>query len=196
MTPQQTTALCQRLQLQHGAYVLAVGTLEPRKNLATLIEAYSQLPTALSQRFPLVVAGRPGWGHTLIDKKMASLERAGVLRILGHVPESDLPALYAASTLFVYPSLYEGFGLPPLEAMASGVPVIVANRASLPEVVGNAAIQTEALDAVALAVEMTRVLEDASLRGQMVARGLVQAQTFSWQRCAQQTLDVYQELLP
>lgn len=195
MTALQTQPLCQRLQLQHGAYVLAVGTLEPRKNLATLIEAYSLLPAALSQRFPLVVAGKPGWRHAAIDRQMAALERAGALRILGHVAEADLPALYAASALFVYPSLYEGFGLPPLEAMASGVPVIVTNRASLPEVVGDAAIQIEALDAVALAAQMTRVLDDSSLRAHMAASGLLQAQAFSWPRCARQTLDVYQELL-
>lgn len=195
MTALQTASAMQRLQLTHGAYVLAVGTLEPRKNLATLIEAYSVLPAALAKRFPLVVAGKPGWGHAAIDRQMQTLQNAGALRLPGHVAEADLPALYAASALFIYPSLYEGFGLPPLEALASGVPVIASNRASLPEVVGSAALQVDALDAPALAAQMLRALEDAQLRARMITNGVQQAQAFTWQRCAQQTLDVYMELL-
>jgi len=120
--------------LEHGRYILAVGTLEPRKNLATAIAAFRRLPDAVRRRFPLVIAGMPGWGERL-PPGVREMAAQGELRIAGFVPQAGLPALYSGARLFVYPSLYEGFGLPPLEAMACGVPVVVSRRASLPEVV-------------------------------------------------------------
>lgn len=194
--PAETAALCARWGLTPGRYVLAVGTLEPRKNLKLLLEAYRRLPADWTLRHPLVVAGRTGWAHADVDKGLQALEQSGRLRLLGHVAEAELPALYAASGLFVYPSIYEGFGLPPLEAMASGVPVIVADRASLPEVVGEAGLRIHPDDADALAEHMQQVLGDGALHQRMAAAGLAQAAGFTWQRCAAQTLDVYRELLP
>lgn len=192
----ETSDLCARMNLVHGQYVLAVGTLEPRKNLKLLLDAYRRLPVAWANRFPLVVAGRTGWAHAEVDKELQALEQTGRLRLLGHVAEADLPALYAASGLFVYPSIYEGFGLPPLEAMASGVPVIVADRASLPEVVGDVGLRIDPDDAQGLSDRMMQVLDDTALHQHMARAGVARAATFTWQRCAAQTRDVYQELLP
>ena len=196
MQQAETGPLCERHGLRHGQFLLAVGTLEPRKNLATLIDAYSLLPQAVADRFPLVIAGKTGWRHREMDQRMAGLQRSGKLRTLGHVPESDLPALYAASALFIYPSIYEGFGLPPLEAMASGVPVIVADRASLPEVVGDAGLLIEPHDASALARHLMGLLDDVPRRARMGQAGVERAGRFSWRECARKTLGVYQELLP
>lgn len=195
LSPQHTQAACQRLGVAHGQYVLTVGTLEPRKNLISLIRAYRLLPLKLARQYPLVIAGMRGWQHDNVDHEIAALERAGMLRILGYVAETDLPALYAAAALFVYPSLYEGFGLPPLEAMQSGVPVIVADCASLPEVVGDAGRRVDPHDVEALAETLRSVLEDQALRQRMSEAGIARACGFTWQRCAEHTRAVYQEAI-
>lgn len=190
----ETASLCQRLKLTHGQYVLAVGTLEPRKNLATLLSAWRMLPPVLSQRYPLVVAGQTGWRHEGIDRQMTAMVQAGQLRLLGHVDDADLPALYAASSLFVYPSLYEGFGLPPLEAMASGVPVIASSRSSVPEVVGDAGVLVEPLDTDLLADTLSRLLQDPVACRHLAELGVARAGHFSWAACARKTLNVYKEV--
>lgn len=195
MSALETATMCHRFGLTHGQYVLAVGTLEPRKNLATLLSAWQLLPPALSRRFPLVVAGQTGWRHTGTDRQMAAMAQSGQLRLLGHVDDADLPALYAASSLFVYPSLYEGFGLPPLEAMASGVPVIASNRASVPEVVGDAGVLLDPLDADLLAASLGRLLQDPEASARLAALGVARASQFSWAACARKTLHVYKESL-
>ncbi len=195
MTATTTHSLCHRLGLIHGQYVLAVGTLEPRKNLNNLIRAYRLLPPDLTRRFPLAIAGMRGWLHKDTDQEIAALERQGIIRALGYVAEADLPALYAASALFVYPSIYEGFGLPPLEAMAAGVPVIVADRASLPEVVGDAALRVDPYDVDALAQAIRGILEDTQRRERMAQAGVERASLFSWDRCARETLAVYREAI-
>lgn len=195
MQPSLTQGLCQRIGVEHGMYVLAVGTLEPRKNLVSLIRAYRALPPALARRYPLLIAGMRGWQHSRVDQEIAALERAGLLQILGHVAEADLPALYAAAALFVFPSLYEGFGLPPLEAMKSGVPVIVADRASLPEVVGDAGPRIDPNDIEALAEAIRSVLEDQGLRQRLSEAGVARASGFTWAGCAEQTRAVYQEAI-
>ena len=132
--------------LQPQQYILSVGTLEPRKNLTTAIKAYARLPEVIRAEIPLVIAGMKGWRTDGLDKEVAALIDKGQIRRLGYVPDEALPALYSGARAFVYPSLYEGFGLPPLEAMACGAPVIVSNRSSLPEVVEDAGLQVDALD--------------------------------------------------
>src|SRR5690606_17318135 len=117
------------------AYTLFVGTIEPRKNLSVLLQAYSRLPVAQRARIPLVLSGHPGWNSDAIHQQIQQGEREGWVRYLGFMPAQDLPVLYAGALLFAFPSSYEGFGLPPLEAMASGVPVICSNSSSLPEVI-------------------------------------------------------------
>ncbi|MES3009898.1 MAG: glycosyltransferase family 1 protein [Pseudomonadota bacterium] len=194
MSAHDTFGTCQRFGLTHGQYILAVGTLEPRKNLATLLSAWRLIPEALSRKFPLVVAGQTGWRHTDTDQQMTTMARSGQLRLLGHVDDADLPALYAASCIFVYPSLYEGFGLPPLEAMASGVPVIASDRASIPEVVGQAGVLVDPLDTDLLASTLNRLLQDSEERTRLATLGLAQSSHFSWAACALKTLAVYKEI--
>lgn len=195
-TPEATYGTLSGLGLQHGAYVLAVGTLEPRKNLATLVRAYADLPLGLRQRFPLAIAGDRGWGEPLSGLPLERLRREACFKLLGYVPEPHLPALYAGAATFVYPSLYEGFGLPPLEAMACGAPVIVSDRGSLPEVTGNAAVQVPALDVDALRLALQALLENAPARAALATAGSLHARTFTWEACIERTFAVYRELLP
>jgi len=184
-------ATLQRLGLEHGGYVLTVGTIEPRKNLSHVLEAFAQLPELLRERYPLVVAGARGWQDGAIVTRLRRLADRGQIRFLGHVAGSDLPDLYAGAAVFVFASLYEGFGLPPLEAMASGVPVIVSDRASLPEVVGDAGLTVDGEHADDLASRIAGLLDDSRTRAQMARRGIARAARFSWEACAAATLDVY-----
>jgi len=192
-------AACAPLLAQHGLefgrYILAVGTLEPRKNLSTAIDAFSRLPDAVRQRHPLVIAGMRGWGSALLSPVLQNLLEKRQVILTGYVPQADLPLLYAGARMMVFPSLYEGFGLPPVEAMASGVPVVVSNRASLPEVVGEAAITVEALDAVQLAEDINNLLFDQTLHDRLREAGLLRAARFSWRQCAIETLTVYQKVI-
>jgi alpha-1,3-rhamnosyl/mannosyltransferase len=181
--------------LRHGEYQLAVGTLEPRKNLATVIAAFSQLPQALRQRYPLVIVGMNGWGMDRFPDALRQLISRGEVKLTGYVPQQDLPMLYAGARLFVYPSIYEGFGLPPLEAMACGVPVIVSRRASLPEVVGDAGILVEAMDDAHICRQMQSLLEDDARHGELSRAGLAQASRFTWRQCALETLAVYRKAM-
>ncbi len=174
-----------------GRFLLYVGTLEPRKNLATLLRAFARLPAAAAVR--LVLAGPRGW---LDEPVVAAAARQGErVRLLGPVPADDLAALYAAATAFVFPSLYEGFGLPPLEAMAAGTPVVAARASCLPEVLGDAALLVPPIDEEALAAALGRLLDDPALRDDLRARGLAQAARYSWERTAAATLAVYREAL-
>lgn len=180
--------------LQPGQYILAVGTLEPRKNLMTAFRAYARLPERIRRSFPFVVAGMKGWGREGGNPEIECLVSRGEIRRLGYVSDEALPALYSGATLFVYPSLYEGFGLPPLEAMACGTPVIVSDRSTLPEVVGDAGLCVDAMDVDGLAEAMLGVIEYQDLRASLKVRGLARAAGFSWRRCAEQTLDVYHKV--
>lgn len=163
-------------------YVLSVGINKPHKNLAALIEAWRRADPAGT----LVIAG--AWD----PRYPVEHAGAGTVRLIHDVPEGDLPALYAGATAFVMPSLYEGFGLPVLEAMACGAPVMASNTSSLPEVAGDAALLFDPLQPDALAEALTRVLGDCTLRDELRARGLERAAQFSWERTARETLRVYQ----
>jgi alpha-1,3-rhamnosyl/mannosyltransferase len=175
-----------------GAYVLFVGTIEPRKNLLRLLEAMEIAGGSIG---PLVVAGADGWGNQEIRDRMARLHRAGRMRYLGYVPAAALPALMNGARAFVYPSLYEGFGLPLLEAMACGTPVVASNASSLPEVVGAAGLLVDPHDPEALAGAIRRVWGDEDLRGELRARGLERASQFSWERTARLTFEVYRNVM-
>ena len=183
------------LGLIPGGYVLSVGTLEPRKNLATLFAAYAGLPAHLRQRYPLVVAGMKGWNTEGLMKSADELVRRGELKLLGYVADELIPPLYAGAAAFCYPSRYEGFGLPALEAMASGIPVITSNRTSLPEVVGSAGIMVDPDDVDALRQHLQRLLEDRAGAEALGHLGLLRSRTFSWERCARETLSVYQHVM-
>lgn len=181
--------------LTPGNYVLCVGTLEPRKNLGTLFAAYAGLPALLRQEFPLVVAGMTGWNTSGILKSAEALIRRGELRLLGYVSDEVVPSLYAGAAAFCYPSRYEGFGLPALEAMASGVPVVTGNLTSLPEVVGDAGLMVDPDDVEGMRDRLRQLLEDRLFAMDLGHRGLLRARTFSWDRCARETFSVYEKVM-
>ncbi len=174
-------------------FILGLGTLQPRKNFTRLIEAFADLRFAIYD-LRLVIAGGKGW---LYEDIFAAVERLGLegkVIFPGFIADEDLPALYNLADLFVFPSLYEGFGLPPLEAMACGTPVVSSDVSSLPEVVGEAGLMVEATDTEALAEVMKRVLEDNVLREEMIAKGLEQARQFTWEKAALKLLGLYEAL--
>lgn len=190
----QTHAVLQALNLQHDGYVLCTATIEPRKNISRLLEAYALLPAARRTRWPLVLAGGDGWNDGALQAQIHQAQAAGWLRRAGYVDESALPALMAGARCFAFPSIYEGFGLPVLEAMASGVPVVTADIASLPEVAGDCALLIDPYDINALHAALDRALHDDSWRQQAIARGIQRAAGFSWDRTAAETAAVYQHV--
>lgn len=175
-----------------GDYILFLGTLQPRKNLTRLIKAFSNIQYLVSN-LQLVIAGKKGWLYKEIFRRVEELGLGGKVVFTGYLPEGDLPALLSGARLFVFPSLYEGFGLPVLEAMACGTPVVCSNASSLPEVAGDAAVLVDPLDVEGLAAAMERVLGDEELRADLIDRGFEQARKFSWERCARETLDVLEK---
>ena len=187
----QTQSVLQGLSLTHGRYLLAVGTLEPRKNLQVALEAYESLPAKLRKRFPLVLVGMRGWKTSSLEQKLAPMVASCQVRQLGYLSREDLATVMAGATAMVYPSIYEGFGLPPLESMACGVPVIASDVSSIPEVVGDSGLLIDPADAQALALKMAQLLEDEVLRLLLADRALARSQLFSWAKCTDQTVDVY-----
>lgn len=162
----------------HRPFILNVGTIEPRKNLPRLIEAFSRLKQR--RELDLVIAGGRGWMYDEIYQAPQKFGVSAQVRFIGFTPDADLPALYSLAELFAYPSLYEGFGLPVLEALACGAAVVTANNSSLPEVAGDAAMLIDAHDVNALAWAMSRLLDDASWRAALQRKALAQAKKFSW----------------
>lgn len=196
--PHDPQALVQplgELNLSAGGYVLCVGTLEPRKNLTTLFTAYAGLPAALRHQYPLVVAGMSGWNTQELMASAQALIEKGELRLLGYVPDALIPPLYAGAAAFCYPSRYEGFGLPALEAMASGVPVLTANQTSLPEVVGDAGLMVAPDDVDGMRSSLQRMLEDRVFAQALGHKGQERAKTFTWERCARETAGVYNQVM-
>lgn len=172
---------------------LFVGTLEPRKNLVMLLQAYARLPRA--QRLPLILVGGPGW---MADEVFATIEREGLqdsVRHLGFVPAADLPLWYNSAEAFLYPSIYEGFGLPVLEAMACGTPVVTADISSLPEVAGDAGLCLPPQDSERWTGTLLNIKQDQIWREEARERGLQRARRFSWERTAALTLDSYRKAL-
>lgn len=180
-----------QLGLHPGSYCLCVSTIEPRKNILRLIKAYSLLPARNRNNCPLVLVGEPGWNSEDIHDAIKRAVENGWLKYLGYVGQNLLPLLYAGCRLFVYPSLYEGFGLPVAEAMASGVPVLTSNKSSIPEVAGGAAWLVEPEDDIAIRDGLLRAMEDETWRFKAVEAGLCRAAELSWGKCIEKTLEVY-----
>lgn len=170
-------------------YALYIGTIEPRKNLDTLLDAWALLKPSLCAQFDLVIAGPRGWNS---DQTLARIEREAAY--LGYVPEEELPGLTAGAAVFVYPSLYEGFGFPVAQAMAAGVPVLTSNNSCLPEIVDDAAIRVDPKSAAEIASSLTRMLESESLREDLAARGRKRAELFRWEKCATQSLQFFRSV--
>lgn len=187
-------SLMTKLGLTAGQYTLFTGTIEPRKNIATLLDAYERLPLDLRSRFPLVICGFSGWNSESIHRRFELATQQGWLLYLGYLSAEDLPLLFSGARTFLFPSLYEGFGLPVLEAMASGVPVVCSNAASLPEVLGDSGLMCDVLDVDGLRSAIIQSLEDENWRNKAIEMGLIRAGTFSWQRCAQETIKAYKQV--
>ena len=183
-----------RYGLRYGKYVLSVGTLEPRKNLAAAIRGFAVVPARRRGDVPLVVAGRRGWLSDSVERMIRAGESEGWLRFLGFVPQADLPIIYAGARAFAYPSRYEGFGLPVVEAMASGAPVVTSSVSCLPEIAGDAAELVHPDDVDGLRAILERLLEDDLRCAQLRTLGLERAKQFSWQRCAEETVAVYRRV--
>lgn len=175
------------------SFILYVGTLEVRKNISILLKSLYKLKKQ-GIKHKLVITGKKGWKYKSIFKIIEQLNLQKDVIFIGYVSDEDLPALYNAADLFVYPSIYEGFGLPPLEAMQCGTPVITSNTSSLPEVVGNAGIMIDPYDVVELANNMHEVLVNVSLREELSKKGLERAKLFSWKKCAEEHLKIYEEV--
>lgn len=194
VNPARAVEVRQRYALPER-YALFVGTLEPRKNIVTLLQAFSRLHAERSQDdLKLVVAGGKGWGD---ERFVAILEMLNIrdhIIFTGYVEDDDLPDLYRSAQMFVYPSLYEGFGLPILEAMASGIPVITSNRSSLPEVAGNAALLIDPTRPDDLAAAMSAVVSNSALHEELRCKGIARAKDFTWEAVARRTLAVYRTL--
>jgi glycosyltransferase involved in cell wall biosynthesis len=190
-----TSASLEKFGLLPGRYWLSVGTVEPRKNLATTLDAFASLPADLRKRYPLVLVGPKGWGTDTLQKRIDTLVAQGEVKRLGFLSREDVAVVTAGAFAMVYPSLYEGFGLPPLEAMACGIPVLVSNVSSLPEVVGSAGIQVDPLDTAQLAAEMMRLMQDPAWHLATSKACLNQSHQFSWSRCVAETMQVYSAAL-
>lgn len=175
-------------------FLLFVGAIEPRKNLVRLVHAYEQAVPRIGD-VELVIAGGLAWCYAPVLRAIEQSSARERIRLLGRVPQQDLPALYCAALGFVYPSVYEGFGLPPLEAMQSGCPVITSNVSSLPEVVGDAALLVDPRDERALSRAIERMCNDAELRRELAEKGVRRAQRFTWRACAEATAAAYQQAL-
>ena len=175
-----------------GNYILFVGSVEPRKNLLGLLKAYLLLPEYLKKGFQLLITGSKGWGNQEIFERMEQLK--GRVNYLGYLNNEELAALYRRASCLVFPSFYEGFGLPPLEAMACGCPVIVSNVASLPEVCGDAGYYVDPYDVESIAEGIYRVLTDGALRQSLIRKGLERATLFSWEKSAREHIKVFEEV--
>jgi alpha-1,3-rhamnosyl/mannosyltransferase len=182
--------------LTDKSYLFCAATLEPRKNLAGLVNAYERLPTALRQRHPLVMAGASGWGEERFAARLATLERRGALRRLGYVAEADLPALYGGARAFAFPSFYEGFGLPPLEAMACAIPVLTSAGTTMAALLNGAALLTDPHDEEAITRGLERLLTDDTLAERALIEGPALAKHYSWRRCADRMVEIYRMLSP
>ncbi|KJS12086.1 MAG: elongation factor GreAB [Peptococcaceae bacterium BRH_c8a] len=180
-----------KLGLQPGGYCLCVATMEPRKNLMRLINAYRMLPARMRNYWPLVLAGGSGWNSQAIHQATIEAAQEGWLKYLGYVPQNLLPLLYAGCRLFAYPSLYEGFGLPIAEAMASGVPVLTSNRSSMPEVAGGAAWLVEPEDEIDIYNGLQEAMEDELWRSGAVKAGRRRSAELTWEACIDRTVGVY-----
>jgi len=176
-------------------FLLYLGTIEPRKNIQALIKAYALLCREKGFCHKLVLAGDMGWKNEGLRELIQGLSLEDSIRFTGYVEDSDLPALYTLADLFVFPSLYEGFGLPVLEAMACGLPVVTSNVSSLPEVAGDAAVLIDPHSLDAIADGMRRMLVDRELRTKCIERGFERAKMFTWEKCAKETVAVFREAM-
>ncbi len=189
----QLSAVRQKYSIGDAPYLVSVSTLQPRKNFQMLIQAFK--PVAKQKPHNLIIAGGKGWLYEEMLAEVAKQGLEGRVKFIGFVEDGDLPSLYSQAALMVFPSLYEGFGLPLLEAMACGVPVLTSNASCLPEVAGEAAVLLSPTDKAAWSHTMNELLSNPGRRARMVAAGFLQVRKFTWKKAAGQLLEIYQELV-
>lgn len=188
----QISAFIKKYSLEYKKYFLYTGTIEPRKNLNLLIDIYTKyFQNSKLKSYKLVIAGGLGWKYSHFEQKLAQSPAKSNIVLTGYIPGHDLPKLMSGAFCFLYPSFYEGFGIPPIEAMASGVPVITSNKTSLPEVVGNAGITLHPEDIEGWFNSMSQLIEDQKLYHTYVELGLARKQSFTWEQCAQKTFNSF-----
>ncbi|APQ12464.1 hypothetical protein BJP27_13495 [Pseudomonas oryzihabitans] len=178
--------------LKYKKYILSVCTLQPRKNLSRLVQAFSALPDGYRTEFPLVLIGANGWMNSSLLHLLQPLVVKGQARVLGYISQSDIPLFYAGAMLVAYPSLYEGFGLPVVEGMASGVPVLTSSTSCLPEIAGGAACLVDPIDTEAMVNGMRMILDDSAYRSALITAGLARAAEFKWADTIAKTVSHYQ----
>ncbi len=178
-----------------GRYMLFAGNLEPRKNLIRLMQAYDRARSQLGDEYQLVMCGKKSWLYSDIIKTYEKINGDGSIILTHYLSEDELLSLYQGADIFVFPSLYEGFGFPPLEAMGCGVPVITSGISSLPEIVGEAALLVDPMSVQEISDAMVKMASSGSLRDDLRRKGLEQAAKFRWKNTAQQTLDVYHSVV-
>lgn len=178
-----------------GKYILFVGNIEPKKNLNRLIRAFDQLKKNTEMPHKLVIVGKKGWKYKSIFKTISELKIAKEIVFCGYVPEGDLPVIYSMADLFVFPSLYEGFGFPPLEAMACGVPVLASTKGALPEITGGNCLLVDPYQVDEIANGMHKILTDHSLKQKLISDGNKWVKQFSWEKAAKETLSVYEQTI-
>ncbi len=190
-TEAETSQTLNSHQLQHKQFILSVATTEPRKNLSRLLAAYALLPESLRSTYPLVLVGSKGWLNQELNQQIKTLVNQGQIISLGYVTQQQLQHLYAAAKLTAFPSLYEGFGLPIIESMASGTAVLTSHNSAMQEVAGGHAMLCDPLDVESIEVGLRGALENDQWLIEAQRDGLVHSQQFTWQRCAELTVDVY-----
>jgi glycosyltransferase involved in cell wall biosynthesis len=193
-TDEQVARVRERYQLDHD-YILYVGNVKPHKNVERLIDAFAQVRQAGMDHLKLLVIGDEITRYAGLRRAVHRNKLHGHVRFLGYLPTETLAILYRLAGVFVFPSLYEGFGLPPLEAMATGTPVVTSNISSLPEVAGDAAILVDPYDSTSIANGIQLVLTDSTLREKLKIRGLERARHYSWERSVTRTREIYDEVL-
>jgi glycosyltransferase involved in cell wall biosynthesis len=190
-TEDLTSEVLSSFGLSHKQYVLLVATLEPRKGIDVLLDAWCLLPEALRQSFPLVLTGSSGWRNAALVQKISTLVAQGTVRNLGYVPAEVLPILFSGAAVFSYPSVYEGFGLPVLDAMSSGVPVICRAGTSMSEFAQGSCVLCDTGEPQELALNIEMLLHSQVVRDQWAQKGIARAAQFSWERCAAETAEIY-----
>lgn len=194
-SPEVVDSVLKAHGLEAGRYFLCVGTLEPRKNLSLALRAHARLPESIRQAFPLFIVGMSGWQHAQLNDELKKAMASGHVCLAGYLPDEQVAHLLAGARALIFPSLYEGFGLPLLEAMASGIPIITTRCSAMPEVAGEAGNYCQPDDPQGMRDAMCRLIEDHSHWQVCREAGLQQAALFTWERCAKVTAHAYRQVL-